>query len=91
MTDHDKPVKFDARTREGQERAILERVRDHGALSVFWITCNQKRAHAMSRVEASKRVQRNGDDPRDAFPVCIYSLTEAGRLWLAAHERGDRP
>jgi len=47
---------MDKRTQEGQEEVILDHVRKHGGFSVFWITENQKRAHAAMRLEQSGRL-----------------------------------
>ena len=43
-----KPI--DERTREGQEQLVINQVKAHGGFSVFWVTENQKRAHAASRL-----------------------------------------
>lgn len=40
----------DERTKEGQEELVLRQVRNHGGFSIFWVTENQKRACAASRL-----------------------------------------
>lgn len=47
---------MDKRTQEGQEEMILDYVRKHGGFTIFWITENQKRAHAAMRLEQSGRL-----------------------------------
>ena len=41
----------DKRTREGQEYLVLEQIKKYGGFSIFWITENQKRAHAATRLD----------------------------------------
>ncbi len=47
---------MDKRTQEGQEEMILDYVRKHGGFTIFWVTENQKRAHAAMRLEQSGRL-----------------------------------
>ena len=41
---------LDLRTTTGQERAILIQVRDKGGFSIFWVTANQRRAIAATKL-----------------------------------------
>lgn len=59
-------------TREGREAEILDRIREYDGVTVFWVTDNQKRAHAMDRLETSGRVIRQGG----SFPWMTYIIKD---------------
>ena len=63
-----KPV--DYRTREGCEREVLNAVQKDGGFSIFWITENQKRAYAGTRLVNDGRIIRTGGD----FPWMKFKL-----------------
>ena len=47
---------MDNRTREGQENLVLDQIEKYGGFSVFWVTENQKRAHAATRLSQLGRI-----------------------------------
>jgi hypothetical protein len=61
----------DGRSREGYEREVIKQVRDHGGFSIFWVTENQKRAHAATRL-----VERGvlAEDRKCSFPWHSYKI-----------------
>ena len=60
----------DYRTKEGQEAEVLAQVEKHGGFSVFWVTENQKRAHAAERLQDRGAIIRDGG----SFPWCAYTV-----------------
>lgn len=62
---------LDGRTREGYERQVLQQVMAHGGFSIFWVTENQKRAHAAERLVKEGRIVRTGG----SYPWMEFSFT----------------
>lgn len=62
--------KIDYRTKEGREEEVLAQVLKHGGFSVFWVTENQKRAHAAERLQNRGVIVREGG----AYPWCAYKV-----------------
>jgi hypothetical protein len=62
--------RIDYRTKEGQEEEVLAQVLKHGGFSVFWVTENQKRAHAAERLQNRGVIVREGG----AYPWCAYKV-----------------
>lgn len=69
----------DYRTRLGQQHLVMARIRAHGGASIFWLTENQKRAHAADRLVADGFIMRRKDDPRDSYPWCVFTVNEPPR------------
>lgn len=65
--------RVDYRTKAGQETEVLAQVEKHGGFSVFWVTENQKRAHAAERLQERGAIIRDGG----AFPWCAYKVPNA--------------
>lgn len=66
-------TKPDLRTREGREEEVLELLRQNGYFTVFWATDNLNRAHAIERLETTKRIVRLD---KGAFPNCYYRVMD---------------
>lgn len=66
----------DLRTRAGREAEVIERIRAWGGATVFWLTENQKRAHATERLEAAGRIVRDRSATNDKYPWCVFRLNE---------------
>jgi hypothetical protein len=78
--------KIDCRTKEGQEAAVLAQVEKHGGFSVFWVTENQKRAHAAERLQDRGAIIRDGG----AFPWCAYEVPNVELTGGALAPSSDR-
>jgi hypothetical protein len=65
------PTGVDLRTRAGRDAEVLSQVETYKGFSVFWATENQKRAHAIGRMEASGGIV---GVPGSAFPWCGYKI-----------------
>lgn len=72
---------YDRRTRAGQEREIIERIAKYGGFSVFWITENQKRAHAADRLENAGVIYRDNDDGPHLFPWIKMKIDARNIEW----------
>jgi len=63
---------IDLRTREGREKEIIDRINEYGGFSIFWVTDNQKRAHAADRLIERGVIIRQKDD----YPWCSYAISD---------------
>lgn len=70
----EKDPSWDLRTKKGREAEVLEQVRMYKGFTVFWATENQKRAHAICRLEGKKKIRRLLSHPRAHFPWCVYII-----------------
>lgn len=77
--------RVDFRTKEGQETEVLAQVEKHGGFSVFWVTENQKRAHAAERLQDRGAIIRDGG----AFPWCAYKVPNGKGEQPAANELNE--
>lgn len=59
-------------TRDWWEAQVLNKVREDGGFSIFWITANQFRAHAANRLEEAGKITRI---EIGQFPWCPYRET----------------
>ena len=68
--------KLDAnlRTRAGQERSVIEQIREDGGFSIFWATETQRRACAIERLQKRGDIRRIGGN----YPFCKYELAANG-------------
>ncbi len=48
---------MDRRTKKGQEMLVIDYIKNNGGFSIFWVTENQKRAHAAERLEKSGKIK----------------------------------
>ena len=58
------------RTRAGQERSVIEQIREDGGVSIFWATETQRRACAIERLQKRGAIRRVGG----SYPFCKYEL-----------------
>ena len=55
------------------EKAIIAFLQAHPVVSIFWVTKNQRRAKAIQFLQDRGVIQRMEDDPRDVYPMCVFS------------------
>ena len=60
----------DLRTRSGQEKSVIEQIREDGGFSIFWATETQRRACAIERLQKRGEIRRVGG----SYPFCNYEL-----------------
>ena len=58
------------RTRAGQERSVIEQIRESGGFSIFWATETQRRACAIERLQKRGEIRRIGG----SYQFCKYEL-----------------
>jgi len=68
-------------------RELMQLIADGGA-SIFWLTETQARAKRMERLERAGRIVRRKDDPRDAYPWCVFEVP--GVRMACYHARANR-
>jgi len=54
----------------------LKILRENKAVSIFWVTETQARAQRITKLEKSGVLVRHKDDPRDAFPWCVFTVED---------------
>jgi len=64
-------------TRSQNERAVLNCLRKHRRVSIFWITDNQQRASAVQRLQDNGVIVRHRKSKHDAFPWCVFSIAKS--------------
>lgn len=64
---------LDMRTAKDQEQDVINYVKKHGGFSIFWVTDNQKRACAATRLVESGRIVRI---PDNGYPWCGFKVVD---------------
>ena len=57
-------------------KAELATIAGQGGASIFWMTDTQARAERLTKAERDGLIVRHRDDPKDAYPWCVFSVTE---------------